>query len=72
MRTLAADALQDLADVIKHAVVEHWLAELDVTEMAWAIDLRAHASLAKAVLVHGAHTIIVDTIDDWVAIITIE
>ena len=36
---LAADYLEDLTDVVQHAVVEDGLDQLNVTEVAWAVNL---------------------------------
>ena len=72
MGAAAADYPQHLPHIVDHAVVEHRLAELDVTEMAWAVNLGAHASLAEAVLVHRAQEVIVNAVRHRVAILPVE
>ena len=72
MGTFAADHLKDLADVIEHIVVEDRLDELNVTEVSRAVDLGAHARLAQSVLVHRSHAIIINTVNNRVAIFTVK
>ena len=52
--------------------MEHWHGELDVTKMAWAVHLGAHASLAEAVLVHRAQEVIIDAVSHRVTILPVE
>ena len=45
--------------------------QLDVAEVTGAVNLRTHASFAKAVFVHGAHQIVIDGVGDWITILLI-
>ena len=72
VRALATDTADDLTYVIKQVTVIHGLNQLDVAEMTGTVDLGALTSLAKAVLVHGAHFTVVDTVRNRVATVVVD
>ena len=52
--------------------MEHRHSKLNVAEMAWAVHLGAHASLAEAVLVHRAQEVVIDAVSHRVAILPVQ
>ena len=71
MRALAADAAEDLAHIVQQVAVVDGPAQLDVAEVAWAVDLGAHTGLAEAVFVHRAHEVVVDSVRDWIPTLSV-
>jgi len=72
MRTVEANATEDLADVVEHIAVVDGLLEGDVAEMTGAGGLIALAGLAKSVIIHSSHPVIVDPTGDGVTVLFVD
>lgn len=48
--------------------MKNWSLQLNVPEMARAVDLSTVAGLAESISVHGSHQIVVDSVGHWIPI----
>ena len=48
-----------------------WPLKFDIAEVTRAVDLGSRARLAQSVLVHGAHSVVIDAVLDGVAILSV-
>ena len=67
VRAVETDDSEYLHDEDDQVAVEDGLGESNVTEMARAVGLVTHTSLAEAVSIHGSHKVVVDTLLDGVS-----
>ena len=72
MRAVEANASQDLSYVIEHVAVIDRLLESDMTEVTRAGSLIASAGLAKSVVIHSSHLVVVNSVGDRVTILLVD